>query len=386
MLFEPATIIISAFLTIMMVGITLFALVKNTQQNNPSAGWWVTAFLLVSLGFVCFSVSSTPQSFVRVTMNVSFITGYACAFNGARALAGRKALLWPVALGVLVWPTVIWTFQPEFDARSTLFSILVLGYTLGCGWEFLNGARPFERSRRIAAFACGVHAIFYIARTLMAPTLSNAEGGNPEIIKHMGSLVALEALPFTAIIAILVISITHEQNAQQQKAIAHTDYLTGIGNRRAFEQYVSQQLEAKASPMQHHLLLLDLDHFKQVNDRLGHEKGDQLLRQFVQIIKRELPQPDQFWRIGGDEFAVLINHFSNATVSALVESLREMVESDEGLADIRASIPLGVSIGVARLNNRDDLTQILRQADAALYEDKFSRRRSKAKNFAPSLV
>lgn len=385
MLFEPATIILSAVLTIMLVGVTLSVLFKNSQRGNASAGWWVTAFILISIGFVCFSVSSTPQSVVRVMMNVSFLTGYACAFNGTRALAGRKRMLWPVALALLVWPTVVWTLKPDFDTRAMIFSIFVLGFTSACGWEFYHGAKPYERSRRIAAIACAIHAVFYCARTIFGPTLSMAEGGDANVIKIWGSLVALEALPFTAILAILVISISHEQNSYQQKTIAHTDYLTGIGNRRAFEQTLADLQKSNTSLLQRHLLLLDLDHFKQVNDQLGHAKGDQLLCQFVALIQKELPQPEQFWRIGGDEFAVLVDHHSDTSIAALVQSLRCTVENAPSLAEIRATIPLSVSIGVAALNGRDDVTPILRLADTALYEDKFSRRQAKPKSLVSSV-
>lgn len=374
MLFEPATIIISAVLTIMMVGVTLAVLIRNAQHGSNAASWWVVGFLTTAVGFICFSVPSTPQSFLRISMNISFLTGYACAINGARALAGRRPIYWHLAIAILLWPCFVLGLNPNFEARSMLFSMLVLAYSAACAWEFYDGAKPYERSRRFAAIVCSIHAAFYCARTIMGPTLLMAENGDAEVIRLWGALIALEALPFTALLAILVISISHEQVSHREQSIANTDYLTGIGNRRAFEKAVLNYHADKQHGRKPYLLLLDLDYFKQVNDRLGHQVGDQLLCQFVALMQQELPQPQNFWRLGGDEFAALVDILSEAEIESLARKLRHVVETDANLASIRKDVPISASIGIAPITEKAKLTQILRTADAALYEDKFLHR------------
>ncbi len=153
----------------------------------------------------------------------------------------------------------------------------------------------------------------------------------------------------------------------QLRRIATTDPLTGLGNRRGFEE-ASKRLASgvEAGPVA--MVMMDLDEFKEVNDTFGHARGDALLTKFAGILAEIAPPGSGRFRIGGDEFALIIRGRESAAVMELAENLR-----------VRAAAALGnavtVSAGIAMLNPAEPDELLLRQqADAALYEAKLKGR------------
>ena len=142
----------------------------------------------------------------------------------------------------------------------------------------------------------------------------------------------------------------------QQQALL--DPLTGIANRRQFER------DLASSQPQDALLMLDIDHFKQVNDRHGHAAGDQVLCAAAQALSNELRGDDRVYRLGGEEFAVLLNGVSELQAQAVAERLRSLI-AEQPLGGVPISISLGLS-----LRGNDAPQQTLEQADAALYRAK----------------
>ncbi|MFD1887031.1 diguanylate cyclase domain-containing protein [Paenibacillus wenxiniae] len=158
---------------------------------------------------------------------------------------------------------------------------------------------------------------------------------------------------------------------QQLNSLAYMDPLTGVPNRR----YLMKQLEQDIqTACQHHTLVgvlyLDIDHFKQVNDTLGHEQGDQLLIQMVERITAELGPVDTIARIGGDEFIVVLPIMTDRSQIAWVaQTICEVLQQPWKLA--HGSIMTSSSIGIA-IYPHDSVgaTDLIRYADKALYEAK----------------
>jgi diguanylate cyclase (GGDEF)-like protein len=150
---------------------------------------------------------------------------------------------------------------------------------------------------------------------------------------------------------------------------ATTDSLTGLYNRRAFLdrlKQVSGQLESdnnKAS-----ILMLDVDGFKQINDRFGHATGDRVLSLLAQTIRASLRRGDIAGRLGGEEFGILLPREGMDGGLALAERLRLAVESQR-LPELGAELRISVSIGVAEWNDQG-FEEMLRHADKALYQAK----------------
>lgn len=166
------------------------------------------------------------------------------------------------------------------------------------------------------------------------------------------------------------------RNVSSHKSIEHalndaarTDPLTGLANRRAFEDTMEARARSSASGNPPTLALFDLDHFKSINDTHGHTAGDEVLRSFAQVLRSELRPRDLAARIGGEEFAVVIDG-DIGIASQVCERIR--------LAMCRKSVTLGngkrvgatVSGGLCSLSDPHSLSDAVERADAALYEAK----------------
>lgn len=118
-------------------------------------------------------------------------------------------------------------------------------------------------------------------------------------------------------------------------------------------------------------MMIDFDHFKEVNDTYGHDAGDRVLRHFAEIARECLRESDSLGRLGGEEFAVLLPDTPLAGALTLAERLRMAVEAAETRCDDRLSIRITLSIGLCQLS-RDDHTasDALRRVDKALYRAK----------------
>ncbi|MDH5183104.1 MAG: GGDEF domain-containing protein [Gammaproteobacteria bacterium] len=148
------------------------------------------------------------------------------------------------------------------------------------------------------------------------------------------------------------------------------DGLTGVQNRIAMDQSLGREV---ASAQRHHtelsLLIIDIDHFKSINDRYGHSRGDIALQTTTRIMRNCLRNSDQIFRYGGEEFVILLTHTEPVGAYILAERIRQsMAEGDHLIGDIR--IPITVSIGFSAMQWNDTSESLFNKADKALYTAK----------------
>jgi diguanylate cyclase (GGDEF)-like protein len=161
-------------------------------------------------------------------------------------------------------------------------------------------------------------------------------------------------------------SLLHERI--QQMAI--TDTLTGINNRRGFELLARQQIK-HAQRYEHTMcfLMLDLDHFKNVNDHYGHPAGDQVLVEVSSRLADTLREADLLGRYGGEEFTILLTNCSQDEGKSIGNRLLERVREKPVLTET-GEIPVTLSIGLACGESRLTLEALIEKADQALYRAK----------------
>jgi diguanylate cyclase (GGDEF)-like protein len=153
--------------------------------------------------------------------------------------------------------------------------------------------------------------------------------------------------------------------------LAMIDALTGIANRRHFEMRAGVEIaEARRTGHALGVVVVDIDHFKRINDGHGHAAGDAVLRQFVEIVARQVRPADLIARIGGEEFALLLPGSDHETSLVVAERIRVAVEA-ASIDAAGASILVTASLGVAFLTEADaDIGPALARADQALYRAK----------------
>ncbi|UQZ33096.1 hypothetical protein C2I18_05695 [Paenibacillus sp. PK3_47] len=166
------------------------------------------------------------------------------------------------------------------------------------------------------------------------------------------------------------ILLSNEHSYEKLKRIASYDSLTGILGRRTFLLEAELKLALAAKKQEHYsLLLLDLDHFKKINDTYGHEKGDAVLQDFAKAIERNLGNGDLFGRVGGEEFAVLLYRLDEEASDIKAEQLRQAVVDSSRSSH---SFEYTVSIGVITVlpDHRTSLNMLYKLCDRALYQAK----------------
>lgn len=193
-----------------------------------------------------------------------------------------------------------------------------------------------------------------------------ADGGQRWFETHAQALVNVDG---AVIGTISIIRDIAERKAKEQSltTAALTDSLTGLPNRRAFGQIVAAQ-KPGSSPSGDTLALIDIDHFKRVNDRWGHEVGDRVLQRFAEIVRNVLRQSDHVARMGGEEFAILFPATSVPEAMAICERLRDRFSTSELEVD-GSQVRVTLSGGVAAIG-AGGLDPALKAADAALYRAK----------------
>jgi len=168
----------------------------------------------------------------------------------------------------------------------------------------------------------------------------------------------------------------HEQARQIQShaAEARTDALTGLANRRAFDDEMARRL----AEFQRHgrgisIMMVDIDHFKGVNDTYGHQAGDDVLRDFAKVLRRTARDTDTVARYGGEEFVAILPGTSDREAADGAERFRQAIESHpfrSGNTELRVT----ASFGVAELQKNDDAAAAIERSDEALYAAKESGR------------
>lgn len=165
---------------------------------------------------------------------------------------------------------------------------------------------------------------------------------------------------------------TETKYARKMQQAALRDGLTGAFNRR----YLDERLVGEVAFSKRHktpltLMMLDLDHFKNINDTHGHRAGDHILRQFCEMLHFQVRAEDVVTRYGGEEFAVICRETGEERAAILAERLRAACETDIYMFE-GTPIPVTVSIGVAGLseNSIDEPEKLIEAADQALYRAK----------------
>jgi diguanylate cyclase (GGDEF)-like protein len=200
----------------------------------------------------------------------------------------------------------------------------------------------------------------------MGPALAQARAA---WLRHVGVSVLVFGALFFVLNGMLSRSVIApiESRSSAWRELAHKDALTGAWNRRSFEQHAAALLAAcgtDGSPLS--LVMMDIDHFKRINDQHGHPAGDDALRRFADCLLQATKRRDWLYRLGGEEFALLLPHTDLDAARALAEVLRHTLET----ASFGAAGRLTASFGVASLQAGDTLETLQARADAALYAAK----------------
>ncbi|RXZ33825.1 GGDEF domain-containing protein [Oxalobacteraceae bacterium CAVE-383] len=238
--------------------------------------------------------------------------------------------------------------------------------------------RPPGRRRYNYWFAAALALTFAACQAIRGAYFILLPPQQPSNLLMFNSIGSVALLAVGAVIlptlTMACIMLVHDAMMANLEESGHHDYMTGALTRKRFET-LAQEHVARASrsgdPLT--LLIIDLDHFKQINDSLGHAAGDEVLREFVRMTRQLLREGDLLGRLGGEEFGVLLPRTALAEALSIAERLRERSEAHcvtGSFGDCRYSI----SIGAAAARGGETFDRLSGHADRVLYAAKHSGR------------
>jgi diguanylate cyclase (GGDEF)-like protein len=252
-----------------------------------------------------------------------------------------------------------------------IFANAAAGRFLDAGTEDLVGLEARDIARR------AMTGMDTAAQQVFLEQLDTAckagESVDLELLQNNGDSLRWLRMIFEPVgddIAATLIDVTDSKAKERQmESIAWSDPLTGVLNRRGFDRDAAQRLTDSADDATGALLFIDLNDFKEINDRFGHVVGDQLLTVAAQRLRKSLRSQDIIGRPGGDEFVALVPDVSAAIADGLAQRLAKSLEAPYNIGT--ETMSCAASIGLALYpTNANTLTGLLREADQAMYRAK----------------
>ena len=361
--------------------ITLFVGWLGARHDTYLLSWSI-GLLLVVAGVILFGMLAdhydAAQNFTSFALTQG---GFAFIYAGAIQFRAKPLPMAAVAimgLGLIGLTGV--AFLAGLSGLGTIFANLGMALLMAMSaWEYWSGR---DESRLPMVSNAGLYAVAAVSFVLCAAVLFFEQrwilAAQPKNWAEDINAIVL----IVGITGIGAVSLTLNQSrwARHHRREAMTDSLTGLLNRRALFAAMDAPLAPGSA-----VIMCDLDHFKTINDQLGHAAGDTVLEGFAALVQRELRPSDVAARLGGEEFCIVLRDLSKRSAAAVAERIRAGFEAarfpaERGIADTTLSAGVAIS-GV----DGESFEAVLKRADDALYAAK-SAGRNRVHAPAPRLV
>lgn len=367
--------------------LTLYFIIIGTLLASAGLTFWEHrthpnrsgSLRILAAGFATLAVGCTvvlfrarlPSPLGSAVANLIVLSGYLLIMNGAASLSGRRYRA--ASIGLLIVMALIWL------AAGAQREDLVWKYVSAFPIALVSGMTAWELLRcqslrsltplRIATAAAGIHALVYAARAFILPWWVAEHG--PGIHLTASTLTMYEGVLYSIVLPMTLLKLVREETHGQLLRESQTDYLTRLGNRRWFFEQGARIIEGGAGRGPVAVLAFDLDQFKAINDRHGHQAGDQVLKFFAESARCVLGPDVLLARIGGEEFAALLSGQDARRATVLGAAVAQHFASTVSRRDDGAGIPATVSVGLAQFDDKvPPLADALAAADRALYQAK----------------
>jgi diguanylate cyclase (GGDEF)-like protein len=278
---------------------------------------------------------------------------------------------WPAGICVLALPPFVWFtyIHDEVLARLLIHAVVLGSIFITTSVMLFRGQRdpeirqPARACAWLLILATALQGAWCLFESRLGPHATNFI--HPDLINVGFSYLSM-LLGLATVIGLLWLALTvHRLDLRK---IAQTDSLTGLLNRRAFEEILRRELlRNDRSGGSMGIMLIDLDYFKRVNDSMGHFAGDDVLQRISQVLRDGTRPSDVLARYGGEEFVVLLRSVGIEEARSAAERIRMQIATLSGLP---GSVNLTASIGVAVSQRKETATEFLFRSDEALYRSK----------------
>ncbi|KUM38272.1 GGDEF domain-containing protein [Arthrobacter sp. EPSL27] len=351
--------------------LVLFYFDTYRKSRAPFAGWWcvaVASFFFAAVFYFLAEVQDVGWS--GSAGNGVMVLGSGCVWAGTRSVAGRRVRPWLLGIPAIAANAIDAAVRYTEHARIGNIALLALmGTAVGLAsvelWRERAHSWHLVRSLAVATAFC---AAYYLSRMAGLALLGPAD---PLFQVLFGTGVTLlMAIVLLVVVSSSITSLNYARRTEDLQELASRDGLTGLLNRGEFMHQAHRRLRANAEAgVSTAVVMADLDRFKEINDRFGHDAGDGVIRAFADACRSVARSGDLVGRYGGEEFSLLLEG------AAAEEGVRIADRINAALAEY-AVLPGGAgaptaSFGVVDSRDRAaGLQRLLREADRALYEAK----------------
>lgn len=349
------------------VAVVLFVVWWRNREFSASL-WWSGAFALMSAGRLLLALRGQVPDLLAIEVAIALsLTGFALSLTGFSVLDRLRPRPWfllPLALWILGCLTPVFTASGSFRI-ALAHGTAALAYLLHVAVLRRAGRRSPARRwlTQIFWFAAGLNLISLSLAVLSPPA---------DFFSYRFAAFALIA-GLAALVATVIAGacLLIEETEQGLRLLVETDPLTGVLNRRGLAQHFdTMAASSRRDPPLIAMLVFDLDHFKSVNDRHGHQTGDLALAHFARIAAASLREGDAFARLGGEEFAACLPVAGLAEAVAVAERIQGALRSTP-LNVAGRLINVTASVGVStRPRPTATLDELMAASDRALYAAK----------------
>jgi diguanylate cyclase (GGDEF)-like protein len=371
--------------------LTFLTLLSVAAENVRGVREMLLAAALGMVSHVLYAFGrELPPLLAYEAANILYAASSAALVAGYRNLAGLALQRLRLGVSVAGLGMLIALFHYVFDsfaARTVVVSVFQAAICAEIMHTVLTSARAWQRAsyiRHVVLAMCAVVALGHLGRVVWLMVAHQAPGSLLEpSLWSVAFLTALAlALPALAIGGLLM---AHRQIVIRAEHVGNHDFLTGAASRKAFFDIAALEMARagrKNQPLA--LVLVDMDHFKTINDRWGHQAGDAALQRLVNGARGVLRATDCVARLGGDEFALLLPCTDLQGATAAATKLQQVVR--HAAHDVDTSPMLTLSIGVTLISCGEDLASAMGRGDEALYAAKAAGRDRVVAKAALSLV
>ncbi|MDF2119632.1 GGDEF domain-containing protein [Roseiarcaceae bacterium H3SJ34-1] len=368
---SPTLISYTTVLIALMGGV--FTLFWSREKQKAPLFWFVLPFLFGVTGAAITINPAFNPGGLGPRLGVFFILlAYGFAWQAVRALYRRRRLVLPVLLPSLLWLILSSAFRDKLEPpipTAAMRMALLAAFNGLAAYEFWRHAEEGLPSSKTLFWVFAIYAVLNAARIPVMTITPMPIGLAPTeiwavIVYNLASVI------LALLVTTFMIVLARDRQSARNYSLVLRDALTNVYNRRAYHEHMQAFATNGDHPIPPYaLLVFDIDHFKSINDRFGHQTGDKVIILAAQAAGKTLRKHDKVFRIGGEEFVCLLPdttmHQAYDAAERLRAAFRELTETVDGK-------PIGatISIGVAATDGVMTADEIFAHADAALYQAK----------------
>jgi diguanylate cyclase (GGDEF)-like protein len=349
--------------------------ISRSRHQVPGLNWLAGALSASLVGSaLLYSRSRIPDFFSIVVANEAMLVTFVLLHQAITViLRSSRRFLW-LSIGVagalftafLYYTYVSNDLSERLLARTAAVTLQIL---ISIVVIFRHKDSALRSPLRVAGWSLVAYSTMQLSRFIATLIwVPSPDLMHPDAVQAFFSFVNC-IMGLSSCLAVLWLALWSQRHDLQ--AMAFTDPLTGLMNRRAFDEIIEREMRVHRSGEPPVLLLIDIDRFKAINDDYGHQAGDEVIRQVSRILQANSRASDAVSRYGGEEFVMLLRNLRLDRAEAIAERMRNQVA---GICGLPEAIDVTVSIGLAVHGPGDTSASLLKRSDDALYLAKRSGR------------